>query len=313
MVDEEEEDDIIEITSTFPLGQCSRTSPGNHATIRRWRQRSSRLLDRQPRTHSAASYSRPMEVLVTGMPGETGPLSAPSSCTWNQPTFSPLATSPFPPPSPGEPQSNRAAFSPRLGASSTPLAIPQPKFPFNISSIVASTPSPKPSETPRRLEKGLEKNRSRDAIPVGIAVARQRQTDMGKVSLPPQRQAENVLNETKAEPARPDTGNFPGSGYPAYTYPMPWAYPTPYLLPPDYLYLQQQLLMLHQAQKDYLPSAPPSKTAEESPKPFNLSLSTDDSGFEMSTESNNNLTKEASGAGDSDLCDSGNGESSHKE
>ena len=33
----------------------------------------------------------------------------------------------------------------------------------------------------------------------------------------------------------------------------------------------------------------------------------------MSTESNNNLTKEASGAGDSDLCDSGNGESSHKE
>ena len=164
---------------------------------------------------------------------------------------------------------------------------------------------------------------------------------MGKVSLPPQRQAENVLNETKAEPARPDTGNFPGSGYPAYTYPMPWAYPTPYLLPPDYLYLQQQLLMLHQAQKDYLPSpgfpagyplhlplapnslplpypwpdpppAPPSKTAEESPKPFNLSLSTDDSGFEMSTESNNNLTKEASGAGDSDLC-SGNDESSHKE
>ena len=35
LVDEEEEDDIIEITSTFPLGQCSRTSPGNHATIRR--------------------------------------------------------------------------------------------------------------------------------------------------------------------------------------------------------------------------------------------------------------------------------------
>ena len=36
LVDEEEdEDDIIEITSPFPLGQCSRTSPGNHATIRR--------------------------------------------------------------------------------------------------------------------------------------------------------------------------------------------------------------------------------------------------------------------------------------
>ena len=35
LVDEEEEDDIIEITSTFPLGQCSRTSPANHATIRR--------------------------------------------------------------------------------------------------------------------------------------------------------------------------------------------------------------------------------------------------------------------------------------
>ena len=38
LVDEEdeEEEDIIEITSTFPLGQCSRTSPGNHATIRRY-------------------------------------------------------------------------------------------------------------------------------------------------------------------------------------------------------------------------------------------------------------------------------------
>ena len=36
LVDEEEEEhDIIEITSPFPLGQCSRTSPANHATIRR--------------------------------------------------------------------------------------------------------------------------------------------------------------------------------------------------------------------------------------------------------------------------------------
>ena len=34
--EEEEEEDIIEITATFPLGQYSRTSPGNHATIRRY-------------------------------------------------------------------------------------------------------------------------------------------------------------------------------------------------------------------------------------------------------------------------------------
>jgi len=179
---------------------------------------------------------------------------------------------------------------------------------------------------------------------VGIAVARQRQTDLGKVSLPSQRQAENVASETKPESARPETSTFPGAGYPsAYTYPMPWAYPAPYLFPPDYLYLQQQLLMLHQAaqQKDYLPppgfpagyplhlnlahhplplhypfpepASLPVRSAEESPKPFNVSLSTDDSGFEMSTESNNNLTKEASVTGDSGLCSDGNGDSSHKD
>ena len=44
-----------------------------------------------------------------------------------------------------------------------------------------------------------------------------------------------------------------------------------------------------------------------------MSLSTDDSGFEMSTESNNNLTKEASVTGDSGLCSDGNGDSSHKD
>merc|ERR1719431_26897 len=116
MVDEEEEDDIIEITSTFPLGQCSRTSPGNHATIRRWRQRSSRLVARAPRTHSAAGYSRPMEVLVSAADGDPGPLSAPSSVHWASASFSPLPA-----------------------AASTPLVVPQPKFPFNISSIVATT------------------------------------------------------------------------------------------------------------------------------------------------------------------------------
>lgn len=34
-VEEGEEDEGIEIISCFPLDQCSRTSPGNHATIRR--------------------------------------------------------------------------------------------------------------------------------------------------------------------------------------------------------------------------------------------------------------------------------------
>merc|ERR1719431_1426452 len=148
MVDEEEEDDIIEITSTFPLGQCSRTSPGNHATIRRWRQRSSRLVARAPRTHSAAGYTRPMEVLVSAADGDPGPLSAPSSVPWARTSFSPLATSPYPP-SPIDQALRGATFSPLPAAASTPLVVPQPKFPFNISSIVATTAS----ETPRRVDK----------------------------------------------------------------------------------------------------------------------------------------------------------------
>ena len=33
--DEDEEDEVVELPRPFPGGQCSRTSPGNHATIRR--------------------------------------------------------------------------------------------------------------------------------------------------------------------------------------------------------------------------------------------------------------------------------------
>jgi len=38
--DDDQEDIIVDVISHFPNDECSRTSPGNHATVRRWRQRS---------------------------------------------------------------------------------------------------------------------------------------------------------------------------------------------------------------------------------------------------------------------------------
>jgi len=38
--DDDQEDIIVDVISPFPNDECSRTSPGNHATVRRWRQRS---------------------------------------------------------------------------------------------------------------------------------------------------------------------------------------------------------------------------------------------------------------------------------
>ena len=37
--DDDEEDVLLDIVSYFPNGECSRTSPSNHSTVRRWRQR----------------------------------------------------------------------------------------------------------------------------------------------------------------------------------------------------------------------------------------------------------------------------------
>ena len=39
ITDEDEDDLLPEVLSVYPLDQCSRTSPGNHSTIRRWKHR----------------------------------------------------------------------------------------------------------------------------------------------------------------------------------------------------------------------------------------------------------------------------------
>eukprot|EP00092_Neocalanus_flemingeri_P006102 GFUD01006573.1.p1 GENE.GFUD01006573.1~~GFUD01006573.1.p1 ORF type:complete len:1213 (-),score=321.37 GFUD01006573.1:383-4021(-) len=66
----DEDDDIIpDVLSLYPLDQCSRTSPGNHSTIRRWKQRSSK---KRP-TYDLMAIKKHSQYNMTGLdPDMTG-------------------------------------------------------------------------------------------------------------------------------------------------------------------------------------------------------------------------------------------------
>ena len=97
--DDEEEDVPLDLLSSFPNGECSRTSPGNHATVRRWRQRiawNDEIVakDNLLMTHSATGLS-PISVKTPSVTDLSGPSSAPSIIQWGTGTrqFSPVASS----------------------------------------------------------------------------------------------------------------------------------------------------------------------------------------------------------------------------
>merc|ERR1719320_1241497 len=77
--DDDEEDLTLETVSVYPNGECSRTSPGNHSTVRRWRQRSAR------NEKTAADSSPLLSHISVNTPAVldlSGPSSAPAKIQW---------------------------------------------------------------------------------------------------------------------------------------------------------------------------------------------------------------------------------------
>eukprot|EP00092_Neocalanus_flemingeri_P003683 GFUD01003957.1.p1 GENE.GFUD01003957.1~~GFUD01003957.1.p1 ORF type:complete len:1381 (+),score=371.85 GFUD01003957.1:1199-5341(+) len=158
----DDDDDDQEVVTTdivfcFPNGECSRTSPGNHSTVRRWRQRNARKHENCDENNlsgrqSAAALS-PISVKTPSVL-DCGPSSAPSILQWG---------------------TECGLSSPTL--SSTPTASNRPRIAFDISSIVDKSKSHLKNRPKTVFEETSKTvSSSGQSIPVGIAVGRQRVT-----------------------------------------------------------------------------------------------------------------------------------------
>merc|ERR1719392_558672 len=149
--DYKEEDLSLETVSIYPNGECSRTSPGNHSTVRRWRQRSARC-EKPVAKYSLPDSSpglSPLSVTTPAVSGSSysGPSSAPGKIQW------------------GGGQDS--------GGTKQTLT----RRPFDISSIVEEKKPDKPKVPKTIFDKSSKrKTSSGQSIPVGIAVGRQRET-----------------------------------------------------------------------------------------------------------------------------------------
>jgi len=294
-VGKNDEENCLESFSTFPNGECSRTSPGNHATVRRWRQRSSKYSDDGNKIQHLDSSRSDSDGAQ-----QTSPLSLMKSAIENvsSPAFDAHAR-------------NSSAL---LCTTTTPSPTKErPKMPFQISSLMEEDKGKKIVSLPTTTDR-QDKSSSAGAIPIGIAVGRQRETKqvarpeninilapqpisahlpappplIHTPSAVPPPLSQN-MDLSSLHPPSPFS-NFPvlhqtsHAPYPYAPLPFPahppnpsqWTnglehlsqYGYPSLPPPDpayYLYLQQQLLFLHHQHMQVLRHSSPSAMA-----PLNL-------------------------------------------
>jgi hypothetical protein len=230
ITDDDEDDLLPEVLSLYPLDQCSRTSPGNHSTIRRWKQRrlknhnkeisSNNPSDMTPvrdtksdiKMSTSISDEKVLEINLKSNLTQSHDQRSQSSAGFSslsvETSHNDGLSGPFSAPCSVGWRQQSTPYQ-----TSTPVNQRKPKFPFNISSIIG-TPNVNYGESI-----------SENGNPLAYSSFTMLTTGSSK--------PEDVLSSsTSPMPILPPTNILP-------TTPLPY-------FPSDYfLHLQQQLLFLH--------------------------------------------------------------------